>query len=164
MTFDATYDFLLAHPDVSFQPGNYTLQQQMSAEAAIAALQDPANKILNSVTIPEGTAAVDIYALLASALEPAGRGLHGRGRELRRLRRAGRGDEHRGLPVPGDLRLRSGHDGRPGAAAARDRVDHPPRCRGRGAREPVQHGDSPRSSSARPGRTWMTWRRSGGCS
>ncbi|MEO8263243.1 MAG: endolytic transglycosylase MltG [Pseudolysinimonas sp.] len=69
MTFDATYDFLLAHPDVSFQPGNYTLQQQMSAEAAVAALQDPANKILNSVTIPEGTAAVDIYALLASALD-----------------------------------------------------------------------------------------------
>jgi UPF0755 protein len=68
MTFDATYDFLLAHPDVSFQPGNYTLQQQMSAEAAVAALQDPANKILNSVTIPEGTAAVDIYALLGSAL------------------------------------------------------------------------------------------------
>lgn len=69
MTFDATYNYLLAHPDVSFQPGNYTLQQQMSAESAIAALQDPANKILNSVTIPEGTAAVDIYALLASALE-----------------------------------------------------------------------------------------------
>jgi UPF0755 protein len=69
MTFDATYDYLLAHPDVSFQPGNYTLQQEMSAESAIAALQDPANKILNSVTIPEGTAAVDVYALLASALE-----------------------------------------------------------------------------------------------
>jgi len=69
MTFDATYNYLLAHPDVSFQPGNYKLQQQMSAEAAVTALQDPANKILNSVTIPEGTAAVDIYALLASALE-----------------------------------------------------------------------------------------------
>lgn len=69
MTFDATYNYLLSHPDVSFQPGNYRLQQEMSAEAAIAALQDPANKILNSVTIPEGTAAVDIYALLSSALE-----------------------------------------------------------------------------------------------
>jgi UPF0755 protein len=68
MTFDATYNYLLANPDVSFQPGNYTLQQHMSAESAVAALQDPANKILNSVTIPEGTAAVDIYALLASAL------------------------------------------------------------------------------------------------
>ena len=69
MTFDATYNYLLSHPDVSFQPGNYALQEQMSAESAVAALQDPANKIINSVTIPEGTAAVDVYALLASALE-----------------------------------------------------------------------------------------------
>lgn len=68
MTFDATYDYLVANPDISFQPGNYTLQEQMSAKSAVAALQDPANKILNSVTIPEGTAAVDVYALLASAL------------------------------------------------------------------------------------------------
>lgn len=69
MTFDAVYNYLLANPDVSFQPGNYKLQEKMSAASAIAALQDPANKIINSVTIPEGTAAVDIYALLASALE-----------------------------------------------------------------------------------------------
>jgi len=69
MTFDATYDYLVANPQISFQPGNYTLQEQMSAASAVAALQDPANKILNSVTIPEGTAAVDVYALLASALE-----------------------------------------------------------------------------------------------
>lgn len=68
MTFDATYDYLIANPDISFQPGNYTLQQEMSAASAVAALQDPANKILNSVTIPEGTAAVDVYALLSSAL------------------------------------------------------------------------------------------------
>ncbi|CAN5583724.1 endolytic transglycosylase MltG [soil metagenome] len=69
MTFDAVYNYLLANPDIGFQPGNYTLQQKMSAASAVAALQDPKNKILNSVTIPEGTAAVDIYALLASALE-----------------------------------------------------------------------------------------------
>ncbi|MBX3194202.1 MAG: endolytic transglycosylase MltG [Schumannella sp.] len=69
MTFDATYNYLLANPEISFQPGNYSLQQEMSAESAVAALQNPANKILNSVTIPEGTAAVDVYALLASALE-----------------------------------------------------------------------------------------------
>lgn len=69
MTFDAVYNYLLAHPDVSFQPGNYNLQEKMSAASAIAALQDPANKIINSVTIPEGTAAVDVYALLSSALD-----------------------------------------------------------------------------------------------
>jgi UPF0755 protein len=68
MTFDAVYNYLLANPDIAFQPGNYQLQEKMSAASAVAALQDPANKIINSVTIPEGTAAVDIYALLASGL------------------------------------------------------------------------------------------------
>ena len=68
MTFDAVYNYLLANPDIAFQPGNYSLQEKMSAASAVAALQDPANKIINSVTIPEGTAAVDIYALLASGL------------------------------------------------------------------------------------------------
>ncbi len=67
MTFDAVYNYLLANPEISFQPGNYRLQQQMSAEAAITALQDPANKILNSVTIPEGTTAPAAYELIASA-------------------------------------------------------------------------------------------------
>ncbi len=67
MTFDAVYNYLLAHPDISFQPGNYRLQERMSAEAAITALQDPANKIINSVTIPEGTTAPAAYELIASA-------------------------------------------------------------------------------------------------
>ena len=65
MTFDAVYDYLLAHPDVSFQPGIYKLQQQMSAagrprRAAGPGEQDPRTRS----TIPEGTAAVDVYALL----------------------------------------------------------------------------------------------------
>jgi UPF0755 protein len=67
MTFDAVYNYLLAHPDISFQPGNYSLEQEMSAESAIAALQDPANKIIDSVTIPEGTTAPAAYELIASA-------------------------------------------------------------------------------------------------
>ena len=67
MTFDAVYNYLLANPDISFQPGNYRLQQEMSAESAITALQDPANKILNSVTIPEGTTAPAAYELIAAA-------------------------------------------------------------------------------------------------
>lgn len=66
MSFDAVYDYLVANPDIGFEPGNYTLQEQMSAASAVAALQDPANRVINNVTIPEGTAAVDIYALLAA--------------------------------------------------------------------------------------------------
>ncbi|MEO8528619.1 MAG: endolytic transglycosylase MltG [Pseudolysinimonas sp.] len=54
MTFDAVYQYLIAHPDITFEPGNYQLQKQMSAEAAVAALGDPANKIVNQVLIKEG--------------------------------------------------------------------------------------------------------------
>ncbi|CAN5195695.1 endolytic transglycosylase MltG [soil metagenome] len=67
MSFDAVYDYLLKHPDVGFEPGNYTLQEQMSAKSAVTALLDPANKVINKVTIPEGTAAVDAYVQLAAA-------------------------------------------------------------------------------------------------
>ncbi|MEO5533676.1 MAG: endolytic transglycosylase MltG [Pseudolysinimonas sp.] len=54
MTFDATYQYLIANPDITFEPGNYKLQEQMSAASAVAALQDPANKIINTVLIKEG--------------------------------------------------------------------------------------------------------------
>ncbi|QEO10137.1 endolytic transglycosylase MltG [Protaetiibacter larvae] len=67
MTFDAFYQLLLANPDVTFEPGNFRLQQQMSAAAALAALQDPANKIVNQVTIPEGVTAQSALELIASA-------------------------------------------------------------------------------------------------
>ncbi len=69
MTFDAFYQLLLKHPEVQFEPGNYRLQKQMSAEAALAALQDPANKIVNQVTIPEGVAAPSALELIASATD-----------------------------------------------------------------------------------------------
>jgi len=63
MTFDAFYDLLLAQPDnVNFLPGNYALQKQMSAQAALDALLDPANKVTSKLLITEGTT-------LPSALE-----------------------------------------------------------------------------------------------
>ncbi|WP_294178899.1 endolytic transglycosylase MltG [uncultured Schumannella sp.] len=67
MTFDAFYDLLLTRPDVSFEPGNFLLQEQMSASSALDALLDPANKITNTVTIPEGTSYEDALALIGSA-------------------------------------------------------------------------------------------------
>ena len=69
MTFDAFYDLLLTRPDVSFEPGNFRLQEQMSAQAALDALLDPVNKITNTVTIPEGTSYEDAFALIASATD-----------------------------------------------------------------------------------------------
>jgi UPF0755 protein len=49
------YDYLVKeNKAVTFYPGVYKLQQKMTAEAALAALQDDANKLENSVGISEG--------------------------------------------------------------------------------------------------------------
>lgn len=49
------YDYLIAeNPSAVFYPGVYKLQQKMTAEAAFAALEDPANKMENTVNIAEG--------------------------------------------------------------------------------------------------------------
>ncbi len=58
-TFDAFHDLLVELADQgqepTFQPGNYRLQQEMSAKSALEALQDPANRITNRAIIPEGS-------------------------------------------------------------------------------------------------------------
>lgn len=69
MTFDAFYQLLLADASITFEPGNYRLQKEMSAAAALTALQDPANRIINQVTIPEGVTAATALELIAAATE-----------------------------------------------------------------------------------------------
>jgi UPF0755 protein len=68
-SFDAFHDLLLeksaAGEEPTFLPGNYRLQQEMSAQSALDALQDPANRITNQVIIPEGTNLPDTLAILA---------------------------------------------------------------------------------------------------
>lgn len=55
MTSEAFYKLLLKQdPQVVFFPGHYQLKLEMSAQAALDALQDPANKIESSVLIKEG--------------------------------------------------------------------------------------------------------------
>lgn len=66
MTFDAFYELLLADESIQFVPGTYRLQQQMSAQAALDALRDPANKVTDRVTIPEGTTLNRALELLAA--------------------------------------------------------------------------------------------------
>ncbi len=68
-TFDAFYKLLLADSSITFEPGNYRLQKEMSAAAALRALQDPANRIINRVTIPEGVSAATALELIAAATE-----------------------------------------------------------------------------------------------
>ncbi|GAB2554026.1 endolytic transglycosylase MltG [Leucobacter ruminantium] len=59
-TSDAFYELLLEQdPQVDFQVGTYRMKQQMSSQAALDALQDPANLMELTVTIPEGMAAKD---------------------------------------------------------------------------------------------------------
>ncbi|MGO1569780.1 MAG: endolytic transglycosylase MltG [Canibacter sp.] len=61
-TSDAFYELLLENPDATFEPGTFTLKQQMSAQGAFDALQDPANRANFTVVLPEGitiTGAID---------------------------------------------------------------------------------------------------------
>lgn len=54
-TEDVFYDYLVAEsPDAVFYPGVYQLQKKMTAEAALAALQNEDNRLANAVSIPEG--------------------------------------------------------------------------------------------------------------
>ncbi|MFF1879220.1 endolytic transglycosylase MltG [Leifsonia sp. NPDC058230] len=67
-TYQAFYTLLLRQqPQVEFQPGAFKLAKRMSAQAALLALQDPANKVQNTAVIPEGTAEKDIIPILAAA-------------------------------------------------------------------------------------------------
>lgn len=69
-SFEAFYDELLAAaPAPVFHPGAYQLSAEMSGKAALKALLDPANKLEQTVVIPEGTAAVDVLTLVAEGTE-----------------------------------------------------------------------------------------------
>ena len=51
---EAFTDILVADHSIQLQPGAYRLMQQMSAQGAVDALVDPANKVEQRVTVPEG--------------------------------------------------------------------------------------------------------------
>lgn len=69
MTYKAFYSLLLENPDVTFQPGNYALRTQMSAQAALEALQNPANRVELSIGFNEG---LSIDQVLESLSESSG--------------------------------------------------------------------------------------------
>ncbi len=67
-SYDAFYQLLLRqHPEVEFQPGVFKLAKGMSAQAALTALQDPANRMQNTAVIPEGTAEKDALQTVSDA-------------------------------------------------------------------------------------------------
>lgn len=64
----AFYDLLLAtSPEPSLEPGTYALKRQMSAKAALTALEDSANRVESTVAIPEGSTMKQILAITAEA-------------------------------------------------------------------------------------------------
>ncbi|MCX7521704.1 endolytic transglycosylase MltG [Microbacterium sp. STN6] len=67
-SYEAFYSLLVkTQPSPVFQPGAYKLAKKMSAKAALAALEDPANKVEMTAVIPEGTAEKDVLGILATA-------------------------------------------------------------------------------------------------
>jgi len=72
-TFDAFYTLLLEQdPPVPFQPGSFAMKKEMSAEAALKAIQDPANKVVTRVVLPEGITVKGVIARLADISEATG--------------------------------------------------------------------------------------------
>jgi len=67
-TSDAFYSLLLRQkPEAQFQPGVFKLAKQMSAAAALAALQDSSSRVENTAVIPEGTPEKDILQTVSDA-------------------------------------------------------------------------------------------------
>jgi UPF0755 protein len=90
-TFDAFYDMLLTLPEQpNFQPGTYALEQEMSAESALDALLDPANRTLSRVSLPEGVTTATILQRISE----------GTGVPLDELRAVA--DDYASLGVPQD--------------------------------------------------------------
>jgi UPF0755 protein len=54
---------------LKIQPGVYKLRKQMSGAAAVEALLDLKNRIVNGVTLPEGLITLEIYDILAKELK-----------------------------------------------------------------------------------------------
>jgi UPF0755 protein len=65
-TAAAFYDLLLKQKkSPNFEPGTYKLQKQMSAQAALTAISNPANRVVSKVVIPEGSTMAQILSRLS---------------------------------------------------------------------------------------------------
>ncbi|MGT2426928.1 endolytic transglycosylase MltG [Amnibacterium kyonggiense] len=64
----AFYDLLVSLDTAPpLEPGTYRLKERMSAKAALAAIEDPSNRVESTVAIPEGTTAANVLKLTAAA-------------------------------------------------------------------------------------------------
>lgn len=69
-TSDAFYALLLKQdPAVEFKPGSYKLKLEMSSKSALAALQDPANRMEYTAMIPEGKTVAQTLELVSAGAD-----------------------------------------------------------------------------------------------
>jgi UPF0755 protein len=69
-TKQAFYELLLAqNPAVEFMPGLYQLRLEMSSAAALAALQDPANRIEFTAVVPEGRTVAQTLEIVSAGAQ-----------------------------------------------------------------------------------------------
>lgn len=61
---EAFTDILIADPSIQLHPGAYRVQLEMSAQGALDAILDPANKAELRVTVPEGFTLPQVYERL----------------------------------------------------------------------------------------------------
>jgi UPF0755 protein len=72
-TVSAFYELLLKQkPQVGFHPGSYSLKKEMSAKAALAAIQDPKNKVVTRVVLPEGITVKGVIGRLSALSDATG--------------------------------------------------------------------------------------------
>jgi UPF0755 protein len=68
--FDTFYSLLLVQkPQVQFFPGYYVLAEKMSSQAALAAIQDPKNRVEHTALIPEGKSIDQVFDILSTATD-----------------------------------------------------------------------------------------------
>ena len=140
-TSKAFADVAAGNPQAgSIQPGTYALRTRMSAASALDMLLDPANRTVPRVTVREGLWKTEVIKALSK----------GTGRPLAEYQAAlknptalglpacGQG-QRRGLPVPGDVRVRRGRR-RHHPAADHGRQGARPAARRRGSRRPTPSG------------------------
>lgn len=69
-TSKAFYELLLVqNPAVEFHPGSYRVRLEMSAQAALDALRDPANRMQLTAVIPEGLTVDRVLEIVAAGAE-----------------------------------------------------------------------------------------------
>ncbi|MFV0433546.1 MAG: endolytic transglycosylase MltG [Leucobacter sp.] len=69
-TSEAFYELLLEQdPAVEFMPGSYQLKKQMSSKAALAALQDPENRLQFTAMIPEGKTVAQTLEIVSAGAD-----------------------------------------------------------------------------------------------